>query len=84
MAKILSEIFSEPEYRVFRIGGDEFSVLTNNVSEEEIINRLIVLKQHLVKDGINLSKGYSVEDEDIDKAFKYADEMLYADKLSKK
>ena len=34
--------------------------------------------------GINLSKGYSLIKDTPEKAFRYADEMLYADKLSKK
>ncbi len=85
VAKILSEVFSEPMYRVFRIGGDEFSVLTEGVSEKEIIERLISLKKCFDLEGnISLSKGYSTFKDNPEEAFKYADEMLYADKLSKK
>jgi diguanylate cyclase (GGDEF)-like protein len=85
VSKILLEVFSEPEYRVFRIGGDEFSVISDHVFENEIIENLIVLKERLENsEGIRLSKGYSMVKDNPKKAFKYADEMLYADKLSKK
>lgn len=82
--KILG-VFYEPQHKVFRIGGDEFSVLTEGISENEIIERLIVLKKSLdIGGGISVSKGYSIIKDDVQDSFKYADEMLYADKLSKK
>ncbi len=85
VAMILSEVFSAHNYRIFRMGGDEFSVLAEDVSEDEVVERLITLKRHLEHSGnISLSKGYSAITNDSEKAFKYADEMLYADKLSKK
>ena len=85
VAKILTEVFSAPEYRVFRIGGDEFSVLVEGVSEMGIIERLLTLKKRLEEDGdISLSKGYSMIKDNPEEAFKYADEMLYGDKRSKK
>lgn len=85
VAGILYETFPEPKYRAFRIGGDEFAVLSHNVSESEIIRRLITLKRRLKENGnIGLSKGYSLIKGNADEAFKYADEMLYADKQTKK
>jgi diguanylate cyclase (GGDEF)-like protein len=85
VAKLLLEIFSSCQYRVFRIGGDEFLVLAENVSEDEIIEHLILVKRRFeMNGGINLSKGYSLIKDTPEKAFRYADEMLYADKLSKK
>lgn len=84
-AEILTEVYPEPQYRVFRIGGDEFSVLTEGVSEKEIIESLLTLKKRLNFYGsISLSKGYSMIKNNPEQAFKYADEMLYADKLSQK
>ena len=86
VAKILLEIFSYSEFTVFRIGGDEFAVLAEGVLETEIIEHLIVLNKRLSMEGkISLSKGYSlVKDNRYEEAFKFADDMLYADKLSKK
>lgn len=85
VAKNLLEVFCGPQYRVFRIGGDEFSVLSESISEKEIIECLIALDKKLEADGnIRLSKGYSIIEDTPEKAFKFADEMLYADKISKK
>lgn len=85
VAKILLDVFPEPQCKVFRIGGDEFSVLTEDISEKEIINSLIVLEKRLNLEGnTSLSKGYSIIKDNAEEAFEYADDMLYADKLSKK
>ena len=84
VGKNLLEVFGEPESMVFRIGGDEFSVLCENMSEKEIIRKLILLKKSLEEKDIHLSKGYSIIKDNPEEAFRYADEMLYADKLSKK
>ena len=85
VAGLLLSVFCSDQYKVFRIGGDEFLVLAEGVYEKEIIERLIMLKKRLeLNSNINLSKGYSLIKGNAEKAFKYADEMLYADKLSKK
>lgn len=84
VAKILLEVFDGAEYRVYRIGGDEFSVLVEGDREAEVIERLLNLKSILAKNGdICLSKGYAFTHTNFKKAFRYADEMLYADKISR-
>ena len=85
VSQSLLKIFPQPRYKVFRIGGDEFSVISKGASEKDIIKRLLLLRELLENDrNISLSKGYALVDNNIDEAFKSADEMLYADKLSKK
>lgn len=85
VSQILVSVFPSPQYRVYRIGGDEFAVLGTGITEMEIIDQLIQLKEVLEKDGgIRLSKGYAVIEESVKEAFENADEMLYADKGSKK
>lgn len=85
VAKTLTKVFAGPEYSLFRIGGDEFSVIIDGVSERKIIERLLTLNKSLEECvGVRLSKGYSIIKDNYEEAFKYADEMLYADKRSKK
>lgn len=85
VAGALSDIFSAPGYNVYRIGGDEFAVIGENISENEIIERLIMLRDRFEKKGdIRLSKGYAIIRDDIKQAFGDADKMLYTDKASKK
>ena len=84
VAKILSEVFCDQQYSLFRIGGDEFAVLADGVSENAIIDCLLTLNGHLEQQNIRLSKGYSMFKDNPEEAFKYADEMLYTDKRSKK
>ena len=85
VGKLLSEVFFASNYRVFRIGGDEFAVVVEHLNEDDMIHLLIVLREQLAKNGdIRLSKGYSVVKKSVDKAFREADEMLYADKATKR
>lgn len=85
VANSLKRVFPNPKNNVYRIGGDEFAVISRNTNETEIIDSLIVLRKILEKESdIRLSNGYSIITGNIKSAFKYADEMLYADKFSKK
>ncbi len=88
-AKRLCEIFNEKNHTVYRIGGDEFLIISKDFSEDEIINLLLELKNiELENDDFRFSKGYSMVEEYnhefFDIAFDNADKMLYADKKSKK
>lgn len=87
VAKMLTEIFSSKNFSVYRIGGDEFAVIAENTTEEKVINLLLQLQKREIKCGdFYLSKGYSMisEKESFKDAFYKADEMLYADKNSRK
>jgi len=86
VAKTLCSVFSSPgRGNVYRIGGDEFAVLVRETTESEIIQQLITLRETLERESnVKLSNGYCVIEDDIDIAFKNADEMLYADKISHK
>lgn len=85
VAKTLKKVFPAPENNVYRIGGDEFAVISKNITETQLIELLIKLRKNLKKESdIRLSNGYSITKGNINMAFKYADEMLYADKNSKK
>ncbi len=85
-SKMLCNIFSHPDYIVYRIGGDEFAVILQNITENDLIELLMIVREQENKDiGFKLSKGYSFwnNNSDFSDVFKNADEMLYADKASK-
>lgn len=85
VAKALLTVFPPPKYSVYRIGGDEFAVLTENTTELQLIEAMLELRNVLEKDSdITISKGYSIIQGNVKTAFKNADEMLYADKASRK
>ena len=85
VAEALVRVFPSPKCEVYRIGGDEFAVITRKTTEQQIIQLLIKFRDVLDKHGdIRLSNGYSVVEDDVRSSFKNADEMLYADKASKK
>ena len=84
-AKLLSEVFFEKEYEIFRIGGDEFAVISEGISEHKIIDKLFAIRKKEESGlGFSISKGYAfiTSKKDFQRAFKHADEMLYADKAN--
>lgn len=86
-AKMLQEIFAHPNNYVYRIGGDEFAVICEDIQEDYIIRALLKIKKYEEAHGdFRVSKGYSLAEgkKDFNKMFAHADEMLYADKKSKK
>ncbi|MBQ7900831.1 MAG: diguanylate cyclase [Clostridia bacterium] len=85
-AAMLCNVFARDNCDVYRIGGDEFAVIAQNVSENYIIDMLLeVRKRENSGIGFRLSKGYDMFDgsRDISIVFKNADDMLYADKSSR-
>ena len=87
VAIMLEDLFWESSFFVYRIGGDEFEVLGESITEQEMIDKLLVLRQQEQIHGrLRLSKGYAMVEKNISfqDAFFQADEMLYADKATRK
>ncbi len=87
-AKFLSDCFSDGNSTVYRIGGDEFAVISVEAKEEELSDRIRVLGE--VRSGsipYSISYGYSFVDMSeknaADRAFSRADAMMYANKTKK-
>ena len=80
-AKALLEVFQESE--VFRAGGDEFTMIINDITEEELANKVEMLRKTAQKyEDLVFAIGYCLADHgrDIHTALKMADERMYADK----
>ncbi len=85
VADALTRAFLPPHHTVYRIGGDEFAVISKDVAEEEMIEGMLAVRKILENEGdTRLSGGYATIRGDINIAFCAADEMLYADKFSRK
>lgn len=87
-AKCLSGSFSDENSTVYRIGGDEFAVITVGAKEENFVRELEALGK--VQDSdvpYSISSGYSFvdrsEENAVDQAFSRADAMMYANKMHK-
>lgn len=88
-AKRLSKIFNSQNHSIYRFGGDEFIVISENIQEDDLISLLLQLKElEISQNDFRFSKGYSAvacrEKNAFKKAFYNADEMLFCDKNSKK
>ena len=88
-ANRLCKIFKGDNHNIYRIGGDEFLVISKNISEDDLIDLLLkIKKEELRNSDFRFSKGYSFVQNTFPQyystAFDDADKMLYADKKSKK
>ena len=88
-ARLMKKVLGDDNF--YRIGGDEFIALLENVSENEINEKLSLLDKNIELFNeneknygvdISVSKGYAVysEGESYRAVFKRADEAMYADK----
>ncbi|MBR5152486.1 MAG: GGDEF domain-containing protein [Clostridia bacterium] len=85
IAKKLLSVFSSKEYTVYRIGGDEFSVIAKNISRKQLTDSLFKFREVFKAGGeVKVSMGYSVIENNVKSSFADADEMLYAVKTFKK
>ncbi len=89
----LSHVYDKGE--IFRIGGDEFIVIMNTVSETEVQNSISRLEYRIAKDNLqekpykrplSMSMGYSIyksgEDKEYKEVFHRADKQMYEDKAA--
>lgn len=91
-AKILMNIFQDKTMNVFRIGGDEFTVIALGLSEEEIKSKLQEAENaaRSLKGAIPVafSSGYAIVNPEnnsaMETAFEQADSMMYTYKRQKK
>jgi diguanylate cyclase (GGDEF)-like protein len=70
-------------YSIFRIGGDEFLVLCDNISEEDLKYRAELLKTEITKHSIKLAVGCAWEreySEDVNSLIAEAETLMYDDK----
>lgn len=78
-AKVLKKIF--PNQLLFRAGGDEFVVILDNITEEELYNYKKIIKDAELKNNLSFAVGYSINNsKNIYKMMKEADERMYIDK----
>ena len=88
-AKAVATVFSECS--CYRIGGDEFCIISEGLGTEEIEKRILLLEKQLQEAAIGKeyiisgSVGYAIlEANDVDACFKKADEKMYKTKAASK
>ena len=79
-AKVLREQF--PECEIYRVGGDEFMMITTELSQQELEQKVEKLREAAAKvDGLAFSVGICVDTvENIHRAMSDADAKMYEDK----
>ena len=83
MANTLKKVSANQNYFLARYGGDEFIIFAKNTDEDIIVESINKINE-LLKDSkndlgyeIKASTGYSLVDDNIEKAIENADKMLY-------
>ena len=80
-AQTLRTVFNDDE--IFRAGGDEFSVIVTDISEEELAKKAEMIKTNSKDfEGVSFAVGYALENKgrNVRKALRKADENMYEDK----
>ena len=79
-ASVLLEVFSASE--IFRAGGDEFTIIVESASDEDIKRNIEKIRAASDKFGVSFALGGCVAENsrDIRMALRKADEAMYADK----
>jgi diguanylate cyclase (GGDEF)-like protein len=80
-AKSLRCVF--PEENLFRVGGDEFLVLCEDIGKEDLLGKAAFLKKNSLDNAALLAMGCVWREEateDIDKLLAEADTLMYQDK----
>ena len=73
------------DWSVFRLGGDEFLVVSNHADEQSIYERMQRLREDMVKDNARMAVGSVFEmsyQGDFDALLTKADSRMYEDKRS--
>lgn len=87
-ACILKVFGDETGKNVFRIGGDEFTAICLNQSEQDIERTLKSFREEQARYAISISAGYahaeSLKDEKLQKLFEQADQDMYGNKAATK
>ncbi len=80
-AETLASIFNTKNFRLYRIGGDEFVCFAMNVSEADLLAKFQMIEAIEAEEGFSVSKGYSFMNRKdmnpVGKAFAKADEEMY-------
>ncbi len=80
-ANILRSIFGD--YEIYRAGGDEFTIICTEISEEQFLDKIGQLREKTTYPAeVTMSLGYhfSTDGEDIRNSMKVADFAMYKDK----
>lgn len=78
-AEAISHVFLQNGYR---IGGDEFVIIVQDIAQEQFIQKTEELRKHLKESKVSVSAGFSwVEQcEDIDMLIRKTEEQMYDEK----
>ncbi len=89
-AQLLNRVFDKDNYFVFRMGGDEFAIISIDVPKEEIERKIMMIKTSDVGESFGCTFAFGWEcvdlsvDDPMDHALILADRKMYAEKSKTK